>query len=141
VYNIPRYVVGDKGCHALPIRLFDHFVYFVHNVGLEFSSLIRYPVATGTCMFLSRELFRRLGGFDERVTAFEDSELAARAARAGKYGVVKRPVVYISTRRFDKHNRLLWVILLLLRGFIGRAVVGEKTHGDYFEEGLMPRLP
>jgi glycosyltransferase involved in cell wall biosynthesis len=141
VYNIPRYTPGDKGYHALSVRLFDGLVYLLHNVGLELSSLIRYPYATGTCMFISRELFSRIGGFDERVAAFEDSELASRAARVARYGVVKRPVVHISTRRFDKHNRLLWVVHLILQGVVGRAVVGEKTHGDYFGKGLIPRLP
>jgi glycosyltransferase involved in cell wall biosynthesis len=141
-YNIPRYVMGDKGYHSLAVRLFDRCIYFLHNVGLEFSALIRYPYATGTCMFLSRGLFRRLGGFDERIAAFEDSELAARAAKVAKHGVVKRPVVHISTRRFDKHNRLLWVFYVSLHGFVVRATMGERTHkGDYFNKTLMPRLP
>jgi glycosyltransferase involved in cell wall biosynthesis len=139
VYNVPRYAPGDKGYHALAIRLFDGLVYFVHNVGLGLSALVRYPYATGTCMFMRREVFRRSGGFDVRLAAFEDAELAARIGRMGVWGVVKHPPVHISTRRFDRHNRLLWVLYLLARGFVGRAIVGEKTHGDYFDRGLIPR--
>jgi glycosyltransferase involved in cell wall biosynthesis len=141
VYNIPRYIAGDKGYHRVAIRLFDRFVYFLHNVGLELSSLVRYPYATGTCMFLSRALFERIGGFNERIVAFEDSELVARAAKIARHGVIKRPVVYISTRRFDKHDRLLWVVYLVINGVIGRVVGGEKSHGDYFDKKLTSKLP
>jgi len=140
VYNIPRYIPGDKGYHSRAIRVFDRVVYFAHNVGLELSSLFRYPYATGTCMFLGRGLFWLVGGFDERMVAFEDSDLAARAAKVGKHGVVKQPVVHISTRRFDKHDRLLWVVYVTVNGFIGRALVGEHSH-DYFDKRLNPRLP
>jgi len=141
VYNQPRYVTGDKGFRSRSVRIFDRFVYFIHNVGLKFSADIRYPYATGTCMFLSRELFTRLGGFDERLAAFEDSELATRAARVGKHGVIARPVVHISTRRFDKHNRLLWVIYLALNGFLGRATLAKRSPVDYFGKRLALRLP
>ena len=136
VYNLPRYRPGDKGHGNLGIRLFDRLIYLVHNVGLELSALVRLPYATGTCMFATRELFHRAGGFDERIVAFEDSELASRLARLGRYGVVKRPVVWISTRRFDRHNRIAWVFYLVVR--VGRARTGDRSHRDYFEKGSAP---
>lgn len=140
VYNQPRYVMGDKGFHSRAVRIFDRLVYFIHNVGLKLSADLRYPYATGTCMFLSRELFERLGGFDESMAAFEDSELTTRAARVGKHGVIARPAVHISTRRFDKHNRLLWVLYLALHGFFARASLARRSRIDYFGKRLELRL-
>jgi glycosyltransferase involved in cell wall biosynthesis len=141
VYNQPRYVMGDKGFHSRSVRVFDRFVYFIHNVGLKLSADLRYPYATGTCMFLDRELFERLGGFDESMAAFEDSELTTRAAKVGKHGVITQPAVHISTRRFDKHNRLLWVIYLALNGFLARAALQGRSRVDYFGKRLIPWFP
>lgn len=43
------------------------------------------PAVTGACLFISREFFKRIGGFDERYGMyFEDTDLCFKARRAGK---------------------------------------------------------
>lgn len=132
-YNVPHYFPTDKGYTSLSVRLFDRTVYFLHNVGLIFSFIIQYPYATGTFLFCTKELFQRVGGFDETLTAFEDSEFVNRVQKQGKYGVIKDPPVYISTRRFDRNNRVRFALYVMARGFLARSVFGEKRTGEYFE--------
>ncbi len=132
-YNTPRYFPGDKGDTSASVRLFDRTIYFLHNVGLILSYIIQFPYATGTFLFCTTELFHRLGGFDESLTAFEDSEFVNRAQKQGKYGVIKDPPVYISTRRFDRNNRVRFALYVVARGFLARSVFGEKRTGEYFE--------
>ena len=141
VYNIPVYRPGDKGYTRASVRGLDRLIYFLHNAGLVFSAMIRFPYATGTCMFCDRELFAALGGFDESIAVFEDSEFANRAQKDARYGVIKKPPVYISTRRFDQQNRILFTLYLTFRGFVARGVLGEKRRGDYFNNELMKPKP
>jgi GT2 family glycosyltransferase len=42
------------------------------------------PVLVGVCLFVSRQLFERLGGFDPRLLTFEDDDLCLRAADLGR---------------------------------------------------------
>ncbi len=136
-YNIPVYRPGDKGYTRISIRMLDRLIYFLHNAGLVLSAMIRYPYATGTCMFCDRKLFAALGGFDETLSVFEDSEFANRSKKVARYGVIKKPPVYISTRRFDQQNRILFFLYLTFRGFVARAIIGEKRRGDYFNNEVM----
>jgi glycosyltransferase involved in cell wall biosynthesis len=132
-YNRPHYYPSEKGYTSVSVRLFDRTVYFLHNIGLILSFIIQFPYATGTFLFCTRELFHRIGGFDESLTAFEDSEFVNRAQKLGKYGVIKDPPVLISTRRFDRNNRVRFALYVMARGFLARSVFGEKRTGEYFE--------
>ncbi len=91
---------------------FDRFSHEAYN---RYCRLIA-PVhqhAPGFCIFVRKKFHDELGGFDETVTFCEDHEYAVRAAKAGKYGFLSKPVP-VSVRRFDRDSRLMISIKYLL---------------------------
>ena len=53
-----------------------------------------YSAVTGACMMVRREVFERLGGFDEQLAiAFNDVDFCLKARRAGLYNVYLAHVV------------------------------------------------
>lgn len=63
------------------------------------------PVANGPCILMRRELFEGIHGFDETIVFGEDFDLIQRAHKIGmEFKVFKTPILYVSTRRFDKEG-------------------------------------
>ncbi len=62
--------------------------------------------AMGT--LVKKDLFQKVGGFDEQIRLAEDHEFARRAARYGKFGIVRFTPILFSDRRFKKEG---WVAL------------------------------
>lgn len=58
------------------------------------------PFSTGMCIFMRRDKFNELGGFDETILLGEDVELTKKISRR-KFCVVRRHVL-TSNRRFEK---------------------------------------
>jgi len=61
------------------------------------------PYVWGPCIFASKKIFNKIGGFDTRFRVGEDIDFGRRAAKAGKFRVLN---VYfgISVRRFRKEG-------------------------------------
>jgi glycosyltransferase involved in cell wall biosynthesis len=131
-YNIPIYAFDEKGLKSAYIRFIDRIIYFIHNFFMKISSRTKNPLATGTFMYVKREIFVRSNGFDESLVAFEDAEFAKRLSSYGNFDILKNTQIFISTRRFDKKGRFSFPIYIGLRGFIGRKIFGEKRKGKYF---------
>ena len=55
-------------------------------------------------ILIDKKLFNKLGGFDEKVTLAEDHDLARRAKKLGKYGILKEAKLLVSSRRFKKEG-------------------------------------
>ena len=53
-------------------------------------------------ILIERALFETVGGFDEAIKIAEDHDLARRAAKLGKYGLIKAEKISVSTRRYEK---------------------------------------
>jgi glycosyltransferase involved in cell wall biosynthesis len=70
------------------------------------------PHAMGPCMLVERELHERMGGFDESLALAEDAEYARRAARYGKYGLLRSVRVPTLMRRVHRVGlrHTAWVI-------------------------------
>ena len=56
--------------------------------------------ATG--IVIEKSSFEQLSGYDETITLAEDHDLVRRAAKIGKFGVIRSVNLYMSTRRFKK---------------------------------------
>jgi len=70
--------------------------------------------ATGCFMLLRTEIFKRIGGFDDRFFLyFEDSDLTRRARALGRVVYYPDAVVYHSWSRGSKHS--LWLMWVHLR--------------------------
>jgi glycosyltransferase involved in cell wall biosynthesis len=92
-------------------KLIDEFIYWVHNrVILEGIKRIA-PGAVGTFIYVRREVFDDIGGFDETMNFGEDFDLAKRIFDKGyKYILLKDPKIRVSVRRFDMEGRsqMVW---------------------------------
>ena len=92
-----------------------HLIFFLMNCAMLLLSPF-FPTMNGTCMFVQKELFTKLKGFDETIVYGEDLDLARRAGKLGaKYRVYRQPHVSISARRITKEGA--WV-------FLGKSVWG-----------------
>lgn len=91
------------------------------------------PGANGPCMIASRELFEKIRGFDPDVIFGEDFDFASRSHKAGcKFGVYKTPIIYVSTRRFEKEG-FVKSLYKSLRALVHENILGpiRKPIFDY----------
>ncbi len=112
-------------------RLFDRFFYtcFI-GWGLQIFQHF-FPIVTGSCIAVEREIFQKAGGFDPTVE-FEDSAFARKAARLGRFGVLAQPVVTTSVRRLDHYGRWRTLFKLLFFGVLRRLTKGEMRQKEGF---------
>ncbi len=68
------------------------------------------PFGGGWCIFVKKELHRKINGFDERITLGEDTDYVQRAVRYKlfkiKFRVLKSARIQVSTRRLEKEGHL-----------------------------------
>jgi glycosyltransferase involved in cell wall biosynthesis len=96
-------------CKILPDsrELIHIFYYFLKNF---FNKYFGYfvPHASGQCIFIRKELFERIGGYDESLVLGEEHDLAKRAVSAGgKFRFYSDIIAYNSTRRIEKEGFVL----------------------------------
>lgn len=80
------------------------------------------PHAPGFCIFVRRSIHEAIGGFDEKQVMAEDHEYIQRAARRGKFGILRQERLRVSMRRLEKEGLLnlglkyLWCEMHVLAG-------------------------
>jgi glycosyltransferase involved in cell wall biosynthesis len=104
-------------------RLGAKLIYCVHNV---FQLLSKYttPFSTGAFMFVSKDAFDKLGGFDEKILFSEDYYLSKQIERK-KFKVILDSHVLTTDRRFGKVS-YWWMIKSCFLSFVNR------NNYDYF---------
>jgi len=112
-------------CEIRPLSNFviDRLVHRFINISIR-ATLRVDPKAMGFCIFVTRRLFHRIGGFDETVRVGEDAEFVKRAAKISPLHWLSSVHISVSVRRFEKEGRLAHIkkgIKLNLR----RAFRGE----------------
>jgi predicted glycosyltransferase involved in capsule biosynthesis len=82
------------------------FKYFLHQPIVLFGNALPH-VAMG--IFIKKDLFEKVGGFDEDVRLAEDHYLARRAKKLfnAKTGIIKSTYLYFSDRRFRADGWIL----------------------------------
>ncbi len=90
------------------------------------------PYAGGWCIFASKKIHNKISGFDEKITLGEDSDYAQRAAKIGKFRMLKSVKIQVSPRRFKKEGYLKVAFQAIGTG-IHWAVLGKdkKNSFDY----------
>jgi len=63
------------------------------------------PKAFGFCIFVTRRLFRRVGGFDETIYVAEDNDFVKRASELCSLRYLSSAHIRVSIRRFEKEGR------------------------------------
>ncbi|PWH12139.1 MAG: hypothetical protein DDG60_14675 [Anaerolineae bacterium] len=62
------------------------------------------PHAPGFCIIISRRLFRRIGGFNEKLKLAEDHDLVKRASQFRPLRVLNTARILVSVRRLEKEG-------------------------------------
>lgn len=86
------------------------------------------PVAVGINLFCRRDIFEKMGGFDESIKFGEDTELVERFAKKGMiYEILENPKIYTSVRRLRKEGRIRFV-LMMINSFINSHIFGYRKN-------------
>ncbi|MCB1325647.1 MAG: glycosyltransferase [Spirochaetales bacterium] len=95
------------------------------------------PRAAGFCIFITRRLFRRIGGFDETLKLAEDHDLVQRASKFRRLRVLKNVDLSVSVRRLEKEGRFSLIqkymqveMHLLFKGNVREDIV-EYEFGNF----------
>jgi hypothetical protein len=81
-------------------------VYAVYNDYQWLSQWIS-PIASGLCIFSTKNAFEQVGGFNERLPFAEDADFVSKVHKKGlKFRVLDEPQVLVSVRRFEKKGLL-----------------------------------
>lgn len=84
----------------------DRVFFKVMDLTFKISKPI-WPMAVGINMYFKREVFDRIGGFDEDIAVGEDFEIVHRLVKnKGKFSIISNPKIYTSPRRFEKEGRI-----------------------------------
>jgi serine protease Do len=109
----------NLGVAVFPIypqgNLIDKIFYFLYNKFVEIFQ--NWTAFAFNSVLIRREVFEKVGGFDEKVVFAEDHDLVKRAAKISKFGFIKTEPVLTSPRRFEREGRL-------------------KTYGKYLLAGI-----
>lgn len=111
---------------------FDKLAYGIYNWWAEITQKF-FPLATNAIL-IKREVFEKIGGFDEEIKMGEDHDLARRASRVSKFGFIKTEPVLTSTRRFEKDGRLKTYLKYIL-GYLYMLFLGP-IKSDIFKYRL-----
>jgi glycosyltransferase involved in cell wall biosynthesis len=115
----------------------DWFFWLGGNVVTDLSKYV-WPLGYGMNLYIKRNLFDKIGGFDESITVAEDVDLVKRGvAVGGKYVILKKPKYFTDPRRLRKEGHLGFLVKNMLiawqahrRGGFGRVDV-EYRMGEW----------
>lgn len=94
-----------------------------------------WPMATCMNMYVKREVFEKIGGFDESIAVGEDLEMVYRIVKnGGKFLIISDPKIHTSPRRIEKEGRIRFV-LKATRSFIRIVRHGYKNLPIEYEFG------
>lgn len=95
-----------------PHRRFADTLLFglVNGVYYIINNILGLGAATGEFQMIRRRAFERIGGFNEKLVAYEDNEIFIRLAKTGKTRLLSNLTIYHSGRRVHKvgHLKLLF---------------------------------
>jgi len=113
------------------IDLLSHNVFNAHMMATQFTM----AHAPGFCIFATKALHQRIGGFDATIKLAEDHDYVDRARKVGKFRVMTGSRIRVSVRRFERDGRfpifakyLLAELHILTRGQI-RSDLFRYTFG------------
>lgn len=94
-----------------------------------------WPVVTARNLYVKRQVFDQVGGFDESIAIGEDSELVCRIIkRSGKLVFLKDIRLHTSVRRVSQEGRRKYALKMIRFGF-NMIVRGRKKSTVKYEFG------
>jgi glycosyltransferase involved in cell wall biosynthesis len=93
------------------------------------------PKAFGFCIFVTKRLFRRIGGFDETIYVAEDNDFVKRGSAYRPLRFLSSAYIMVSIRRFEKEGRFAYmkkgIKLNLYRAFWGEIRNNEVVKYEF----------
>ena len=88
----------------------------LHHIFNMFSRTVQYftPHAAGFCIFCRKNIFLKVGGFDERIRFAEDHALVSKCKKYGRFRVLKSVPILVDVRRMEKEGRTRTAIKYLI---------------------------
>ncbi len=115
----------------------EHLIYNGSNNLVEFlTKYAKKPHAPGIVMAVRKDVFDKVGGFDENLKVMEDHDFAMKAGKHGKFVFSKETCVYTSTRRMNKWGG--WGLFkryskIYIKFFINRKKFYNNLHKVEYE--------
>jgi glycosyltransferase involved in cell wall biosynthesis len=116
IASFPVYADGNR---------VDKVAFKVYNWWVK--SFQRFKAFASNSLIVKKEVFERVGGFDESIKLAEDHEFARRAAKVGKFRFIEIDPVLVSARRMEKEGRLKIYSKYLLAAIYMEAFGPIKT--------------
>lgn len=114
-------------------------VYFnAENLLVKFLKYI-WPVVTARNLYVRRDMFNKVRGFDSSIAVGEDQELVHRIIKGGgKLTLLKTVKLYTSTRRVEYEGRRRYALKMILFG-LDILLRGHKKSRVEYEFGKFKR--
>jgi len=126
-------VVGVGGVlRPLDARLLDRIMFKINSdLWYRLTAVFGfYQLGTPNCAY-RRSAFLAAGGFDEKLSMLEDTELSLRIKKYGRIIIDKNMVVYNSARRF-KQEGYIRVFLRYLKEYVN-LFMGKAVSSKHFD--------
>jgi glycosyltransferase involved in cell wall biosynthesis len=114
--------------------------YSIANKSLPLMLFLKKPFAVGSPICVKKEMFERLGGYDDGVYIYEDQYLFQQLFKLGAKIAFSKAKLYFSTRREERDGKFKFIydniissLYLLLKGPIKKELFRYKMGGQEFK--------
>lgn len=99
-----------------------------------------WPMATSINMYIKRETFEKIGGFDENIAVGEDFEIVSRLVKNnGRFSIISTPKIHTSPRRFEREGRIKFAFKTT-RAFFRVVRYGFRNNPIEYEFGHFTKV-
>ncbi len=92
------------------------------------------PQGGGACIFVTKRMHKRIGGFNEKLVTSEDHDYINRASKIGRFRVYSDIFIYVSVRRFEKEGLNTYIQKIVKSAFVF-FFTGKTSKGVEYEFG------
>lgn len=103
----------------------EHLVYSAFNHFVQSSIAMKRPKAAGIVIAVRKDVFDKIGGFNENMDVFEDFDFCLKTKKFGGFRYSGRTCVYTSTRRIQRWG-ILSSIKRYTRMYLRKMIRNEK---------------
>lgn len=109
-------------------RAVDKALFFLWNFWVWSTQKV-YPHAPGYCIFSSKRIHTKIGGFDSSLTLGDDANYVLRTSKISKFGIIPTSII-TSVRRLESEGRFRMFKKMVLCGLY-RIFKGEPRNNKF----------
>ncbi len=133
-YAAKKYAAMTCSVEVIPkeSKLIDKVFLTFYNHYFHTLNIIGMGMGRGECHIIRKEVFEKLGGYNENLAAGEDFEFFTRVRRKGKILFSKKIKIYESPRRYRKYGHFKILFMWLLNSIY--VILLKKSLSNEWEE-------